>query len=152
MRWTVCRVYIYSVRPPEAGRDFFSHFFREWNPRADLLTHQARQGQMYADFFYLSDFESQCFTRCLIKAGFDGGVCSRGSACGVWIQRCMRNKCIFSRTDTTYKEVYLAAWCLPPSAAVADTELSAAERICDVLPQVVQKFVDHSHVLSHARM
>eukprot|EP00959_Pyramimonas_sp_CCMP1952_P143123 2996367-Pyramimonas_sp.AAC.1 len=45
---------MYSVRPLEAGRDFFSHSFREWNQTADLLTHQARQGQVYADFFYLS--------------------------------------------------------------------------------------------------
>eukprot|EP00959_Pyramimonas_sp_CCMP1952_P010244 214312-Pyramimonas_sp.AAC.1 len=44
---------IYSVRPPEAGLDFFSHSFREWNQRADLLTHQARQGHVYADFVYL---------------------------------------------------------------------------------------------------
>eukprot|EP00959_Pyramimonas_sp_CCMP1952_P152681 3194666-Pyramimonas_sp.AAC.1 len=73
---------MYSVRPPEAGRDFFPHSLCEWNQRADLLTHQARQCQVYADFFYLSDFESQCFTPCLIKAGLDGGVCSRGSACG----------------------------------------------------------------------
>ncbi|CAK0904776.1 unnamed protein product [Prorocentrum cordatum] len=120
---------MYSVGPPEAGRDFFSHSFREWNQRADLLTHQARQGQVYADFLYLCDFESQCFTPCLIKAGFDGGVCSRGSACGVWMQIGLRNKNIFSRTDITFKDVYLAAWCLPPSATVTDTELSAAERI-----------------------
>eukprot|EP00959_Pyramimonas_sp_CCMP1952_P406310 8515589-Pyramimonas_sp.AAC.1 len=58
----------------------------------------------------------------------------------------LRNKCIFSRADIACKDVYLAAWCLPPSAAVTDTELSAAERICDVLPQVVQNFFGHSHV------
>eukprot|EP00959_Pyramimonas_sp_CCMP1952_P383585 8038579-Pyramimonas_sp.AAC.1 len=72
---------MYSVRPPEAGPDFFSHSFREWNHRPDLLTHQACQGHVYANFYYLSDFESQCFTPCLSTAGFDGGVCGRGSAC-----------------------------------------------------------------------
>ncbi|CAK0900484.1 unnamed protein product, partial [Prorocentrum cordatum] len=128
----------YSVRPPEAGRDFFSHSFREWNQRADSLTHQARQGHVYADFVYLNDFESQCYIPCLIKAGFDGGVYSRGSACGVWMQIGLRNKYIFSRTDIIFKDVYLAAWCLPPSATVTDTELSAAERICEVLRRVLR--------------
>ncbi|CAK0900489.1 unnamed protein product, partial [Prorocentrum cordatum] len=100
---------------------------------------EARQGHVYADFVYLNDFESQCYIPCLIKAGFDGGVYSRGSACGVWMQIGLRNKYIFSRTDIIFKDVYLAAWCLPPSATVTDTELSAAERICEVLPQVLRR-------------
>jgi len=95
----------YSVRPPEAGRDFFSHSFREWNQRADLLTHQARQGHVYADFVYLNDFESQCYIPCLIKAGFDGGVCSRGSACGVCGYRLVCETNISSRGPTSFSRM-----------------------------------------------
>ncbi|CAK0790044.1 unnamed protein product [Prorocentrum cordatum] len=65
-------------------------------------------------------------------------VCGYKSVCGACVY--------FSRTDITYKDVYDAAWCLPPCATVTDAEVSAAERICDVLPQVVQNFFGHSLV------
>ena len=130
---------MFVTRPPEAGRDIVVHSFREWNQRADLLTHEAREGRSCTKRnFRLSQHEYQYLLPCLVRAGFDGGVCAKGSGCGVWIDLGLRST---SGTECiTYKEVYSHSWLLSAGATVTETELSAVEHVVAMLPQVVQSF------------
>ena len=87
---------------------------------------QAREGQQYE------------YIPCLIRAGFDGGVCAKGSACGAWIEIGLKAKNDFR--NIIYRDVYEAAWCLDSGSTVTQTELSAAEHIIGVLPQIICNF------------
>lgn len=130
---------MFGTRPPEAGRDIVVHSFREWNQRADLLTHEAREGRSCTKCnLRFSQHEYHYLVPCLVRAGFDGGVCAKGSACGVWIDLGLRS------TDGTecimFTEVYSCCWMLSDGATVTETELSAVEHVVAMLPQVVQSF------------
>ena len=132
----------YNIRPPEAGRDIITHTFREWNQRADYLTHEAREGRP-CDYFsesliaLESNLISDCkYVPCLVKAGFDGGVCAKGSACGVWVEIGLRAP----NGHIIMRDVFVECWLLHPTSTVTDTELSALERIIDVLPRVLSLF------------
>ena len=140
---------MYGVRPAEAGRDLLKHEFREWNEKADLLTHQAREGHQYTNEQYqLQPYEQSCYEPCLIKAGFDGGVCSLGAGSGAWIQIGLRSR--FSHLSPTssfsdspqiiFKDVYVCSFALPDGSTVTDTELSAAECVIAALPRVLQAY------------
>ena len=133
------------MKSMEAGRDLWSHTYREWNCVADDLTHKAREGEAFDKMFDIDeifhfDYEKSMFIPRHVRAGFDGGVCQKGSGCGCWIQIGFVHRFMLSQCPLVWRDVYRAAWKLPDGASVTETELSAAERVIDVLPRVLQLF------------
>jgi len=52
----------FDVRHPAAGADLIRHGYREWNTKADILTHQAREGlHILTECFFLTSTK-QSFT------------------------------------------------------------------------------------------
>ncbi len=131
----------YNIRPPAPGMDLIRHDFREWNTRADVLTHQAREGQISSSECspYTHDYETEFYVAAAIRAGFDGGVSSEGCGCGCWIDIGLKPR-YWDRRDPAqliWKSVFERAWLISPTTTVTDTELSALECIVTALPQVV---------------
>ena len=126
-----------GVRPAERGRNIWAHSFREWNERADALTHIARNGGSYDSWVYLDTWEILVYSPVLLRGGFDGGVDRRGTGCGCWLEVGLKSK-YHEELFVTYREVFSSAWTLGPGATVTDAELSAAERLVEILPQVIQ--------------
>ncbi|CAK0853757.1 unnamed protein product [Prorocentrum cordatum] len=147
--WIVNRLdgmsFMFHTRHSALRRDLIEHFFREWNTRADVLTHAAREGndifqdrigQEPNDIFSL-------YMYCVIDCGFDGGVSTAGVGVGCWIDvgRVSRTYRKPSSGDVVWAEVYSAAFSIN-SAAVTNAEMSAIEHIIDVLPRAVSTYFE----------
>jgi len=141
---------VWDARSSGFGKDLYRHEFREDNTRADLLTHLAREGQC----FYNKDDYHYGFEDYLkpvaLRGCYDGGVCSKGTGCGFWLQIGYANHrydCnsyhpysvspfppssrlyVSSSTPLVWREVAEAAWVLEEGSTITDAELSAAEAL-----------------------
>ena len=134
----------FGARPAAAGYDIFKHDFREWNTKADILTHQAREGHIihHECSLFHHQYETEFYTPAAVRAGFDGGVCELGSGCGAWVQVGLRPRYWDrgSQEQLIWKDVFISAFCLPAGSTVTDTELSAAEQIIELLPRIFSAY------------
>jgi len=138
--------FMFRIRPFAPGRDLIEHCFREWNTRADVLTHTAREGiDIFQDRIGQEPNEiSSLYRYCGIDCGFDGGVSTAGVGVGCWIDvgRVSRTCRKPSSRDIVWTEVYSAAFSIDNNASVTDAELSAIEHIIDVLPRVLHTYFE----------
>ena len=93
----------YHVRPANLGRDLYIHEYREANTRADELTHMAREGHtFYHHHTHFYSFEVDTMEAVACRGAYDGGVCSKGSGCGFWLQVGYLNKRHHEYADMVY--------------------------------------------------
>jgi hypothetical protein len=134
----------FGIRPACQGREVVDHTFREWNTRADVLTHTARVGPpVIRDRIGLHAPQlQQVFRVCGIRAGFDGGVSCDGVGVGCWIDvgRVSRLSRQPLSHEIIWTEVYSAAFSIDPTSTVTDAEVSAVEHTIMILPRVVQAY------------
>ena len=133
---------MYNVRAACQGRDVFKHEFREFNERADRLTHMAREGRSYT----LENYEVQSFSSngripIAVRGSFDGGVSEAGVGCGAWMEVAFASH----NSRICWETVFERAWLIDPSCTVTESELSAAECMVHALCNVL---VPIAHVLS----
>ena len=136
---------MYNVRAACQGRDVFKHEFREFNERADRLTHMAREGRSYT----LENYEVQSFSSngripIAVRGSFDGGVSEAGVGCGAWMEVAFASH----NSRICWETVFERAWLIDPSCTVTESELSAAEcmvhALCSVLASLSQVFGSHA--------
>ena len=145
---------MYNVRAASQGRDLFKHEFREFNGRADRLTHLAREGHSYTlENYDVQRFSSYGRIPIAVRGSFDGGVSEAGVGCGAWMEVAVasHNPSHASggpSTRISWETVFERAWLIDPSCTVTESELSAAEcmvhALCNVLASLSQVFGSHA--------
>ena len=153
----------HRARAANVGRDIFVHEYREANTRADELTHLARDGQTFHhNYRHRFAFERDYLKVVACRGGYDGGVCSKGSACGYWMQigylnmssRVSQHEMYPTRyspypttsslhyhADTTliWRDAVSAAWMIP-GATITECELAAAEALTRAIRIELEQF------------
>ena len=121
----------YNVRPPSFGSDLVRHEYREANGRADHLTHDARNGNIYTSMCTtLSPYHRAVKYPAAYRAMFDGGVSADGVGCGFWIQCGLLPLNIEASPFgdmIQWIDVCESSFAIDPTSSVTDAELTAVE-------------------------
>ena len=120
---------MYGVRAAANGRDIFKHEFREFNQKADRLTHEAREGHVHEYYKPFNMNTLLVWKPIAIRGNFDGGKSAEGTACGAFFDIAfIPRDCISDPYDkVVWIEIWERAWLLEPHQTVTDAEMSAAE-------------------------
>lgn len=133
---------MYGVRAAANGRDLFKHEFREFNEKADRLTHEAREGHVHEYNKQFSPNTFDVWKPIAVRGNFDGGKSAEGTACGAFLDMAViPRQCVSNSYDkVVWIEIWERAWLLEPHQTVTDAELSAAECTVHALTCLLSRF------------
>ena len=143
------------TRPAAWGKNFCKHIYREGNERADLLTHDAREGRAQFTFPPLCPTFMAQHELISLRGHYDGGVDATGTGIGYWLEAGflpsypphMRPNFSFSSFSSSQGSVDPIVWidvaivsrALPPGSTVTEAELSALEGLLEAAEAVLRR-------------
>ena len=132
---------VYRVRAAANGRDIFKHEFREFNQKADRLTHEAREGHPHEQYKHIKLDTYNVWKPIAIRGNFDGGKSATGTACGAFLDMAfIPRESADPYRHVVWIEVWERAWLLEPHQTVTDAEMTAAECMVHTIPGLIDKY------------
>ena len=148
------------IRPAAWGKNFCKHIYREGNERADLLTHDAREGRAQFTFPPLCPTFMAQHELISLRGHYDGGVDATGTGIGYWLEAGFLPSypqlshpsdmrpgfSSFSASSSqgsvdpiVWMDVAVVSRALPPGSTVTEAELSALEGLLEAAEAVLRR-------------
>ena len=148
------------IRPAAWGKNFCKHIYREGNERADLLTHDAREGRAQFTFPPLCPTFMAQHELISLRGHYDGGVDATGTGIGYWLEAGFlplysqfsyppnKRQCLSSFSSPSspgpvdplvWRDVAVVSRALPPGSTVTEAELSALEGLLEAAEAVLRR-------------